>query len=460
MHRLPRSAVLLSRCNRRQWLLRSTTFCPRHCHRKITSSTSFSSFTPSSSSSTPPSASTSLFPPLSPAALSHLSSLASLIRTGHRPSLSRAITLLESTLPSHQAQANHLLQLLSTSPPSSPTSPPRRSLRIGVSGPPGAGKSTFIEALGQFIVDGSVQSTHSATHSFSSSPHPSAPPSPPSLPSPSPSTQASPTPAARPLSGTGDRLAILTIDPTSHLTGGSILGDRTRMPLLSSHHSVYIRPSPSKLSLGGVHPSTYSALHLCHAAGYNVQLIETVGVGQSEAAVRPMVDCLLLLLPPGGGDELQGMKRGLIEVADFLVVTKADGQLLGAARHAAADYKQAVALRGAGEDGWRPEVLMVSSVEAGGEGVGRVWERVKAFDEWLGEERKRRRRGEAEVRVLMHEVPQLMWQAMRGSERGRRVVERVEGQVASGELDVRRGAQRIVEKMMQGWALPPDRSPS
>ena len=253
--------------------------------------------------------------------------------------------------------------------------------------------------------------------------------------------------------GGRDWLAILTVDPSSHLTGGSILGDRTRMPLLSSHPSVYIRPSPSKLSLGGVHPSTYSSLTLCSLAGYNIQIIETVGIGQSEIAVRPMVDCMILLIPPGGGDELQGMKRGVVEVVDLVVVNKADGGMEGLARHTVSDYRQAVQLRGVGrgEGGWGPEVLSCSSVEEGGGGVGRVWERVQAFDEWLGEDRKRQRRGEEGVRVMMQEVPQVLWGLVRGSERGRRVVERVEGEVLRGELDVRRGAQTIVEELMSGF---------
>ena len=399
---------------------------PRPCpHRRFTSAP-------------PP----SLFPPLSPTTLTHLSSLASLLVTGHRSSLSRAITLLESSHPIHQQEATHLLSLLSSHPPSPPPHP--RSLRIAVSGPPGVGKSTFIEQLGQWIVDGKVQSHRHSSVGFSSGVA---------------EGDQGPAGSGEGKEGRGggrDRLAILTVDPSSHLTGGSILGDRTRMPLLSSHPSVYIRPSPSKLSLGGVHPSTYSSLNLCGLAGYNIQLIETVGIGQSEIAVRPMVDCMILLVPPGGGDELQGMKRGVVEVVDFVVVNKADGGMEGLARHTVSDYRHAIQLRGVGRGGnkgaeWPAEVLMCSSVEEGGGGVGRVWERIQAFDEWLGEDRKRQRRGEEGVRVMMQEVPQVMWGLVRGSERGRRVVRRVEGEVLRGEVDVRRGAHIIVEELMRGF---------
>ena len=422
----------------------------------------------------------SLFPTLSPTALSYLSTLSQLILSGDRSALSRGITLLESTRPEHQQQGNHLLHLLSLTPPSPPITPPptspsspssspppRRNLRIGISGPPGVGKSTFIEQFGQLIVDGAIQPHRSSNAAFSSEASDLA--DTPTTPSPSLSPSSSP-PAALPHtlnpsppsshphphapSATGNRLAIFTIDPSSHLTGGSILGDRTRMPLLSAHPSVYIRPSPSKLSLGGVHPSTYASLTLSTSAHYNLTLIETVGVGQSEVAVRHLTDCLILLVPPSGGDELQGMKKGVIELADLVVVNKADGAMLPAARHTFSDYRRAVQLMGGrmgmgGEGGWVPEVMMVSSMEEGGKGVRRVWERVQAFDDWLGEDRKRQRRGEAERRVMLESVPQVMWGLLMASERGRQVVQRVEERVASGEINVRVGAQQVVEELMQ-----------
>ena len=386
----------------------------------------------------------SIFPTLTPTALSHLSSLSSLILSGHRPSLSRAITLLESTRPEHRAQANHLLLLLAAAHERAN----RRSLRIGISGPPGVGKSTFIEKLGQWIVDGAVLPHQQSDHPFSSA-------------SASASAAAAAAhsvdpPAAQPSSpaphtATGDRLAILTIDPSSHLTGGSILGDRTRMPLLSAHPAVYIRPSPSKLSLGGVHPATYDALTVSEYAGYNVQLVETVGVGQSEVGVRQLVDCMLLLVAPAGGDELQGMKKGIIELADIVVVNKADGALLPSARHTFSDYRHAVQLMARGPDAWRPEVMMCSAVEDDGASVGRVWQMVQRFDAWLGEDRKRAQRAVQERRVMMEHVPQVMWGLLMASDRGRHVVRSVEDRVSRGELNVRLGAQTIVEQLMLGW---------
>ena len=262
--------------------------------------------------------------------------------------------------------------------------------------------------------------------------------------------------SSSPNTATGNHLAILTVDPSSHLTGGSILGDRTRMPTLSSHPAVYIRPSPSKLSLGGLHPATYDALLLLQYADYNVTIVETVGVGQSEVSVRDMVDVMVLLVGPSGGDELQGMKKGIVELADVVVVNKADGGMEAAARHTYTDYQQAVQLMAGGmRDGLvmrQPEVLMCSSVDETGEAVRRVWDAILRVDEWLGSERKRHRRGEKERSVMLEHVPLTLWSVLMGSERGKRVVEEVEQQVRRGELNVRLGAQRVVEAMLSGWS--------
>src|SRR5512143_4379877 len=204
--------------------------------------------------------------------------LAGEVRKGDRRALARAVTLVESTRADHRDEAARLIELLAPAAGG--------SFRIGVSGVPGAGKSTFIEALGLHLV------------------------------------------------GQGRRVAVLSIDPSSPASGGSILGDKTRMAELARREQAFIRPSPSGGTLGGVARRTREALLLCEAAGFDVVLVETVGVGQSEVAVAGMVDCFCLLLAPSAGDELQGMKKGVLELADVLVVNKADGEQLEAARRA------------------------------------------------------------------------------------------------------------------------------
>jgi len=473
--RLMRSSTI-----RQVWLSLPTAATSHTCHRCLSTHripTAFShyassaQFTPSTSSSPSP-----LFPELSPSAQSHLAALSARILDRHRPSISQGITLLESTLPLHRQQANHLLTLLSTaSTHRTSHQPNRRDLRIGISGAPGVGKSTFIEKLGQWIVDGRVRQHRHSNEAFSSETvhrikaerqaqrkeaaasdtASSTATHPPTAASPAASTSASSS-SSLSVSPTGNHLAILTVDPSSHLTGGSILGDRTRMPTLSSHPAVYIRPSPSKLSLGGLHPATYDALLLLHYADYNVTVVETVGVGQSEVSVRDMVDVMVLLVAPSGGDELQGMKKGIVELADVVVVNKADGAMETAARHTYADYQQAVQLMAGGmRDGLvlrQPEVLMCSSVDETGEAVRRVWDAILRVDDWLGTERKRHRRGEKERVVMLEHVPLTLWSVLMGSERGKRVVAEVEQQVRRGELNVRLGAQRVVEAMLSGWS--------
>jgi LAO/AO transport system kinase len=242
------------------------------------------------------------------------------VAAGDRRALSRAITLVESTRADHRADAARLLDGIL----------PRTggAVRVGISGPPGVGKSTFIEALGSH------------------------------------------------LTGDGHRLAVLAVDPSSSRTGGSILGDKTRMETLTRDAGAFIRPSPSGGELGGVARRTREAMLLCEAAGFDVVLVETVGVGQSELAVADLVDLFVLLASPSGGDELQGIKRGIMELADLVVVTKADGPLAGAARHAAADLRRAVHLLRPKYDGLATEVLLVSSPAA--VGITEVWDHVVA----------------------------------------------------------------------------------
>lgn len=244
--------------------------------------------------------------------------LAAGIRRGDRGALARGITLVESRRAADQDAAERLLQQLLPDA--------GRASRIGVTGVPGVGKSTFIEALGLMLCDG------------------------------------------------GHRVAVLAVDPSSTVTGGSILGDKTRMTELSRRPSAFIRPSPGGGTLGGVASRTKEAMLLCEAAGHDVVLVETIGTGQSEVAVHDMVDYFLLLLSPAAGDELQGIKRGVMELADGVLVHKADGDLLAAARRTAQQCQLALhVLRG---DGSAPDVAIGSSMH--GDGIEAMWRRIEA----------------------------------------------------------------------------------
>jgi LAO/AO transport system kinase len=243
------------------------------------------------------------------------------VRAGDATVLARAITLVESTAAQHAAVAAEVMKLLL----------PHRdhSVRIGITGVPGVGKSTFIEVFGLYLCE------------------------------------------------QGHRVAVLAVDPTSVVSGGSILGDKTRMEKLSRHPAAYIRPSPSGGALGGVTRKTRETIALCEAAGYDVILIETVGVGQSEIAVRSMTDFFLLLALTGAGDELQGIKKGIVEMADAIAVTKADGDNLVAAERLQLELSQVLHLLAPATVGWRPEVLTCSAVK--GTGIPEVWAVVEKF---------------------------------------------------------------------------------
>ena len=243
------------------------------------------------------------------------------ILNGNITILSQAITLIESNNPTHYAQAQEIIERCLPHA--------GRSVRIGITGVPGAGKSTFIEAVGGMVA--------SLRH----------------------------------------RLAVLAIDPSSERSGGSILGDKTRMESISSNPDIFIRPSPSAGSLGGVARKTRETIVLCEAAGYDVIFIETVGVGQSETAVHSMVDMFMMLQISGAGDELQGIKRGIMEMADMMVITKADGENITKAELAKAQYSGALHLFPLPESGWRPQVYTCSSLE--GTGLEEVWQGVESY---------------------------------------------------------------------------------
>ena len=251
------------------------------------------------------------------------------ILAGERRALARAVTLVESTRPDHRAEATALLETLQGHG--------RQALRIGLSGTPGVGKSTFTESFGMMLVE------------------------------------------------QGLKVAVLAVDPSSTRSGGSILGDKTRMEQLSRQKNAFIRPSPSLSHLGGVSRRTREAVALCEAAGFDVIIIETVGVGQSETMVAEMCDLFVLLLAPAGGDELQGVKRGIMEIADLILVNKADGDLKATATRTCADYAGALRLlrKRARDPQDFPKALTVSAVE--GDGLERAWDEMQALAAWRKE---------------------------------------------------------------------------
>ena len=255
--------------------------------------------------------------------------LADGILNGDRRALARAITLVESGRADHRAQAAALLNDLAGAG--------RQALRVGLSGTPGVGKSTFIESFGMM------------------------------------------------LTGQGLRVAVLAVDPSSARSGGSILGDKTRMERLSREKNAFIRPSPSQSHLGGVARRTREAIALCEASGFDVVLIETVGVGQSETVVAEMSDLFLLLLAPAGGDELQGVKRGIMEMADMILINKADGDLKATATRTCADYAGALRLlrkRPQDPEGF-PKAMTVSAIEE--HGLEQAWDEMQALSAWRRE---------------------------------------------------------------------------
>ncbi|MEK3853228.1 methylmalonyl Co-A mutase-associated GTPase MeaB [Cytobacillus sp. FSL H8-0458] len=256
------------------------------------------------------------------ASLPDLNVLEEGIMSGSRPVLARAITLIESNAEHHFRHAQELLHRLL--PHSG------RSLRIGITGVPGAGKSTFIESFGTYLCDA------------------------------------------------GLKVAVLAVDPSSSLSGGSILGDKTRMEQLSRNPRAFIRPSPSAGKLGGVHRKTRETMLLCEAAGFDVILVETVGVGQSEVIVREMVDFFMLLTLTGAGDELQGMKKGIMELADAVIVNKADGSNKKLAEKTKAEYNRILHFLQPATKGWQSEAYTCSSVF--NEGIPEIWNMIKTFE--------------------------------------------------------------------------------
>ncbi len=310
--------------------------------------------------------------------------LAAAVRRADRRALARAITLAESTHPEDREAAETLLAGLLPET--------GKALRLGVSGAPGAGKSTFIDAYGQALL------------------------------------------------AQGHRVAVLAVDPSSKRGGGALLGDKTRMPELAKDRRAFIRPSPAGQSLGGVARRTHEAILLAEAAGFDRVIVETVGVGQSESDVADMVDLFLVLVAPGGGDELQGMKRGNLELADFVIVTKCDGDLEPAARRAASDYAHALhLLRGAADT----SVVAVSALEGRGIGAlaGEIEHRAEALAASGAIAQRRARQAAA---ALWREIGAGLMDALRADLAVAAILPALEAEVAAGRLTPTAAAQKAL----------------
>jgi LAO/AO transport system kinase len=306
---------------------------------------------------------------------------------GDRRALARAITLIESTRADHRAEAAALLDRLLPAA--------GKSIRLGISGAPGVGKSTLIEAFGLHVI------------------------------------------------GQGHRVAVLAVDPSSKIGGGSILGDKTRMAELATEERAFIRPSPAGGTLGGVARRTRESITAVEAAGFDVVVVETVGVGQSETAVADMVDMFVLMLQPAGGDDLQGMKRGIVELADLILVNKSDGELSAAAGRTAADYQHALRLLRAPTPGWTPEVRQCSALT--GAGFAEVWQTVERFRQALSADgRLQRRRSEQAKAALHQELSESLLAALRSDPEVARRLADLEKRVAGGRLSPAAAADAVV----------------
>jgi LAO/AO transport system kinase len=319
-----------------------------------------------------------------------LKTLAKELRAGNRASLARAITLIESRRGDHQAAARELVQALLPST--------GKAMRVGITGSPGVGKSTTIDALGSFLIEG------------------------------------------------GQKVAVLAVDPTSARTGGSILGDKTRMARLAVSDAAYIRPSPSSGTLGGVAAKTREAMLLCEAAGFDAILVETVGIGQSETAVADMTDFFLALMLPGAGDELQGIKKGLVELADMIAINKADGDNLKRAQQAAADYRSALHILSPRSEHWQPPVVTYSALT--GAGIAELWRKIldhRAAMNACGDFAKRRR--EQQVKWMWSMLEQRMMARLRADTSTRARVKKIEADVADGRTTPAVAAEQIAEML-------------
>lgn len=312
------------------------------------------------------------------------------IRAGDRTTLSRAITLIESKRADHRRAAAVLTQALLDAT--------GKAVRVGITGAPGVGKSTTIDALGTMLTE------------------------------------------------RGRKVAVLAVDPSSRRTGGSILADKTRMAHLANDANAYVRPSPASGTLGGVAAKTRETMLLCEAAGYDVVLVETVGVGQSEIAVADMTDFFLALMLPGAGDELQGLKKGVVELADMIAINKADGDNLPRAKAAAAEYRAALHILTPRSPNWTPPVVTYSALT--GDGIATLWEhildhrkRVTASGELAA------RRGEQRVKWMWEMLEERLFAPLRSERAIKAALPRIEAEVAAGRLAPNAAVEDIAEML-------------
>ncbi|MCF8373285.1 MAG: methylmalonyl Co-A mutase-associated GTPase MeaB [Bacteroidales bacterium] len=315
------------------------------------------------------------------------------IRNNNRSIFSQAITLVESNLPDHQIIAQEIIERCL------PLS--GNSIRVGITGVPGVGKSSFIETLGLHLM------------------------------------------------GKGRKLAVLAIDPSSEKTKGSILGDKTRMEQLSNEPNAYIRPSPSSGSLGGVAQKTRETIILCEAAGYDTIFIETVGVGQSETVVHSMVDFFLLLMLGGAGDELQGIKRGIMEMADAISINKADGDNIKRAERAKTEYQAALHLFPLGESKWTPTVLTCSAYK--NTGIVEVWDTILKYSEFVKSNQYFSKRRNEQAKYWMHQsIEQTLKSHFYKNEHLKKIIIDTEKKVIDKELSPFVGAKKLLDEYFNG----------
>jgi GTPase len=299
------------------------------------------------------------------------------IRAGDRATLARAITLIESKRADHRKTAHHLVQELLPMT--------GKAVRLGITGAPGAGKSTTIDVLGTYLIS------------------------------------------------EGYKVAVLAVDPSSTRTGGSILGDKTRMARLAVDPHAFVRPSPSSGTLGGVAAKTRETMLVCEAAGYDVVMVETVGIGQSETAVADMTDFFLVLMLPGAGDELQGLKKGIVELADMIAVNKADGDNIERAKVAAAEYRAALNILTPQSAGWSPPVITYSALT--GNGINELWAQILAHKEKMAASAElAARRREQQVKWMWTMLEERLTARLRTDASVRTKLRQAEAQVAAGKL--------------------------
>ena len=322
---------------------------------------------------------------------SEITDLVDGVVSGDRKAIAQAITLVESKKASDVTLSEKLLESILTADGS--------SIRIGISGSPGVGKSTFIESIGQLMVQD------------------------------------------------GNKLAVLAVDPSSSISGGSILGDKTRMEYLSRDEQVFIRPSPSGKNLGGVNRSTRESIAIVEAAGFNVIIVETVGVGQSQTEVFDMTDVFIVLLSPGGGDQLQSIKRGIIELADILVVNKFDGDLKSFSRNTVLDYKNALKLLKPRTKDWSVPVIACSSLEK--IGIDECWKSIQNFQKFISAcgllERNRSRQQE---KWLLEETKQGLLDALEKNEDIQDKLRNIQANITEDKRSIKTKAKSIVESFL------------